>query len=119
MPVFPLVGSRMVAPGRNNPSASACSIIRTAGRSLIDPVGLRSSSLAHSRTCGPSRPSSQRGDNRCRPTSGVLPKACNSESYRVMCSAHPPATAGRMVTESPSAIAVAKPPENRTSSSLT
>lgn len=73
----------------------------------------------HSRTCGPSRPSSQRGDNRCRPTSGVLPKACNSESYRVMCSAHPPATAGRMVTESPSAIAVAKPPENRTSSSLT
>ena len=32
------------------PSFSASSIIRSAGRSLIEPVGLRSSSLAHSRT---------------------------------------------------------------------
>ncbi|SKT77967.1 Uncharacterised protein [Mycobacteroides abscessus subsp. abscessus] len=85
MPVFPLVGSRIVAPGSSNPSCSACSIMRNAGRSLMDPVGLRSSSLAHNRTCGePSPPESHRGDSLCNPTSGVFPSACSSESYRVM-----------------------------------
>ncbi len=66
MPVLPLVGSRMVQPGRSTPSFSACSIIFSAGRSLIEPVGLRSSSLAQSRTSGD-------GDSLGSPTSGVPP----------------------------------------------
>src|SRR3954471_11396779 len=71
MPVLPLVGSRMVAPGFRDPSFSAASIILIAARSLIDPVGLWSSSLAHSRTSGV-------GDRFGSPTSGVPP----SESIR-------------------------------------
>ena len=62
----PLVGSRIVQPGRRVPSFSACSIILSAGRSLIEPVGLRSSSLAHRRTSGD-------GDSLGSPISGVLP----------------------------------------------
>src|SRR3954453_19836616 len=53
MPVLPLVGSRIVAPGCSEPSFSAASIIAIAARSLIEPVGLWSSSLAHSRPSGP------------------------------------------------------------------
>src|SRR5665811_1029523 len=45
-PVFPLVGSTMVPPGRSSPEASAASIIRSAIRSLMDPPGLRYSTLA-------------------------------------------------------------------------
>src|SRR5690349_3740660 len=66
MPVLPEVGSRIVAPGRRLPSLSASSIIRSAGRSLMEPVGLRSSSLAHSRTSG-------LGDSAGSPTIGVPP----------------------------------------------
>jgi hypothetical protein len=66
MPVLPEVGSRIVHPGRRVPSFSASSIIRNAGRSLIEPVGLRSSSLAHRRTSGV-------GERCGNPTSGVLP----------------------------------------------
>ena len=66
IPVLPDVGSRIVHPGRRVPSFSARSIIASAGRSLIEPVGLRSSSLAHSRTSG-------LGDSRGSPTSGVPP----------------------------------------------
>ena len=40
----------------------------SAGRSLIEPVGLRSSSFAQSRTDGD-------GDSRGKPTSGVPPTA--------------------------------------------
>src|SRR6266513_2473221 len=54
MPVLPDVGSKMVAPGASSPSFSACSIMKNAARSLTDPVGLRSSSFAHSRTSGAS-----------------------------------------------------------------
>ena len=36
----------MVQPGVSRPSASACSTMCRAGRSLTEPVGLRSSSLA-------------------------------------------------------------------------
>ena len=73
MPVLPDVGSRIVQPGVSCPSASARSIIASAGRSLIEPVGLRSSSFAHSRTSGA-------GERFGSPTSGVSPTACSSES---------------------------------------
>ncbi len=73
MPVLPLVGSRMVQPGVRRPSFSACSIMCSAGRSLTEPVGLRSSSLAQMRT-------SADGESRGRHTSGVLPTAANGES---------------------------------------
>ncbi len=52
MPVFPLVGSMMVLPGRSAPSRSACSIILSAIRSLMLPVGLNPSSFANIRTRG-------------------------------------------------------------------
>ena len=77
MPVLPDVGSRMVAPGRSVPSFSASSIIASAGRSLIEPVGLRSSSLAQSRTSGV-------GDRLGSPTSGVPPTEARRLSYLVM-----------------------------------
>ena len=64
--MLPLVGSRMVLPGCSVPSFSAASIIAMAARSLIDPVGLWSSSFAHSRTSGD-------GDSDGRPTRGVPP----------------------------------------------
>src|SRR5881398_1206746 len=75
MPVLPLVGSRIVVPGRSSPSFSACSTIRSAARSLMDPVGLRSSSFAHRRT-------SADGDNRGSPTSGVPPTESSRLSKR-------------------------------------
>ena len=73
IPVFPLVGSRIVEPGFSNPSRSAASIIERAVRSLIEPVGLRSSILAHKRTLGA-------GESRGKPMSGVLPTEDSSES---------------------------------------
>src|SRR3954447_139112 len=123
IPVLPLVGSRIVSPGLSFPSFSALSIIEIAARSLMDPVGLWSSSLAHSRTSGV-------GDRLGRPTRGVPPRESTSEAKRAMGSPddggcegrapqQPPATAGRMVTESPSLTAVSRAPVNRTSSSLT
>ena len=66
MPVLPLVGSRIVQPGRSRPSFSAATTIASAARSLIEPVGLRSSSLAQRRTSG-------LGESVGSPTSGVLP----------------------------------------------
>src|SRR3712207_5297918 len=77
IPVFPLVGSRMVSPGLSLPSFSAASIIEMAARSLIDPVGLWSSSLAHSRTSGV-------GDMLGSPTSGVPPSESTREAKRAM-----------------------------------
>ena len=68
MPVLPDVGSRIVCPGRIRPLSSASSIIARATRSLTDPVGLRDSSLAHSRTPG-------FGLRRLSSTSGVCPIA--------------------------------------------
>ena len=120
MPVLPLVGSRIVAPGCSEPSFSAASIIAIAARSLIDPVGLWSSSLAHSRTSGV-------GDRFGSPTSGVPPRESTREAKRAIgalpcqgrVGGQPPATAGRIVTESPSLTSVSSAPVNRTSSSLT
>src|SRR5215831_5842817 len=87
MPVLPEVGSKMVAPGASSPSFSACSIMKNAARSLTEPVGLRSSSFAHSRT-------SVLGDSRGSPTSGVLPTESSSESYRIRPALSSPARAG-------------------------
>src|SRR5690349_11569110 len=76
MPVLPLVGSRIVQPGRSRPSFSAASTILRAARSLMEPVGLRSSSLAQTRTSGD-------GDNRGRPTRGVPPTESSRLSNRM------------------------------------
>src|SRR3954452_15726076 len=67
IPVLPLVGSRIVSPGLSFPSFSALSIIEIAARSLMDPVGLWSSSLAQSRTSGV-------GDRLGSPTRGLAPE---------------------------------------------
>jgi hypothetical protein len=68
MPVLPEVGSRIVCPGSMAPSASAASIIAFATRSLTEPVGLRPSSLAKTRTPG-------FGESAGSSTIGVLPTA--------------------------------------------
>src|SRR4051794_13386645 len=73
VPVFPDVGSTIVPPGRRSPEASAASMSATATRSLIEPPGLRASTLATS--CG-TRP----GRMRLRRTSGVWPMASRIES---------------------------------------
>jgi hypothetical protein len=46
MPVLPLVGSIIVAPGLSSPLLSASSIIANAMRSLTLPPGLADSNLA-------------------------------------------------------------------------
>jgi hypothetical protein len=66
-PVLPPVYSTTVVPGSSRPSRSAPSIIASAMRSFIDPVGLRYSSFTQI-----SAPS---GGIRCNRTSGVLPIA--------------------------------------------
>ncbi len=48
-PVLPAVASMMVPPGFRLPSRSAASIMDSAIRSLIEPPGLRFSSLRNSR----------------------------------------------------------------------
>ena len=71
--MLPLVGSKMVHPGVKVPSASAASIIAIAARSLIEPVGFRSSSFAQSRT-------SADGERFGSPTRGVFPTDSSNES---------------------------------------
>src|SRR3954447_8479842 len=63
-----------VQPGRNRPSASAAATIASAGRSLMEPVGLRSSSLAQILTA-------REGERRGNPISGVLPTESIRLSY--------------------------------------
>src|SRR5688500_18722520 len=77
MPVLPLVGSRIVQPDDSSPSSSARAIMPSAARSLSEPVGLWSSSFAHSRTSGD-------GDNVGRPTIGVWPTESTRESKRTL-----------------------------------
>ena len=67
--MFPLVGSRIVAPGFNFPVFSASSIIAIAVRSLIDPVGFLSSNFAQSLTAG--FPGSDFGESFGNPIKGV------------------------------------------------
>src|SRR4051794_3229359 len=73
VPVLPEVGSTIVPPGRSSPSRSAASIIAIAARSLIEPPGLRASTLAT--ICGVSP-----APRRDRRTSGVSPMASMIES---------------------------------------
>ena len=79
--MLPLVGSKIVAPGFSAPDFSAALIINKAVRSLIDPVGLRSSSFAHKRTGG--APAWALGDNFGNPINGVCPSESSSESNLV------------------------------------
>src|SRR5437660_4472852 len=72
MPVLPEVGSSSSRPGWSSPDASAASIIDSATRSLIEPVGFCPSSFAYSRTEG-------FGERRRSSTSGVLPTSSRRE----------------------------------------
>ncbi len=73
MPVLPLVGSTIVAPGRNLPLCSASSIIARQMRSLTLPPGLNDSSFAHISA-------ESAGTMRCRRTTGVLPTSSSKDS---------------------------------------
>src|SRR4051812_8377245 len=75
MPVLPEVGSRIVCPGRISPFSSASSISARATRSFTEPVGLKDSIFAHSRTPG-------LGLSRLSSTSGALPIAWTGTPYR-------------------------------------
>ena len=72
MPVLPEVASTIVPPGFRRPSRSAASTMPSAMRSLIDPPGLNSSSLANSRQGPVSRLRNS--------TIGVLPMAASIEA---------------------------------------
>ena len=74
-PVLPPVYSTIVSPSEIRPSRSAPSIIASAIRSFIEPVGLRFSSFSHS-----SAPFA--GAQRSRRTSGVFPIASRIDSMR-------------------------------------
>ena len=86
VPVLPDVGSTIVPPGRSLPSRSAASIRRTAMRSLIEPPGLNSSSLATSWDVSPA-------PMRVRRMTGVSPIVSRIESLMPACSAAPAAMA--------------------------
>jgi hypothetical protein len=77
MPVLPDVGSSTVQPGLSCPSASARSTIASAGRSLIDPVGVAVLQLRP-------QPHLGEGDSDGKPTIGVSPTAARRESYRAI-----------------------------------
>src|SRR5579859_121849 len=85
MPVLPLVGSTIVAPGCRRPSRSAAATIATAMRSLTLPAGLSDSSL-------PSTAALRGPGNRFSRTSGVLPTRSSTESatHVVRTAAAPP-----------------------------
>src|SRR5829696_905456 len=74
VPVLPLVGSMIVAPGLSFPSRSAASIMASATRSLIEPPGLSASSLA-TRVGVRSLPSRESR------TRGVSPTAARMDSW--------------------------------------
>src|SRR5215217_4025997 len=78
----------IVPPGFSRPSASAASTIRIATRSLIDPPGLKYSTLAT--TCGV-RPAAMRD----RRTSGVSPTVSRIESLMSAGAAMGPTLSGR------------------------
>src|SRR3954454_12666208 len=75
MPVFPLLDSRIVWPGRRSPRFSASSTMDSATRSFTLPPGFCPSSLARIRTFG-------LGLIPLTSTSGVLPIRPRAESYR-------------------------------------
>ena len=69
MPVFPLVGSRMIVSGLIRPACSAASIMDTPMRSFTLPAGLKDSSLAATSATAPAVTRRSR-------TSGVCPISC-------------------------------------------
>src|ERR1700733_11243776 len=69
MPVFPLVGSRMMVSGLIRPASSAASIRATPSRSFTLAAGLKDSSLATTSAPAPSV-------TRFNRTRGVLPISC-------------------------------------------
>src|ERR671912_913129 len=73
VPVLPEVGSMIVPPGRRRPSRSAASTSRIATRSLIEPPGLKYSSLATTWGLTPA-------PMRLSRTSGVSPTVSRIES---------------------------------------
>src|SRR5687768_17171321 len=73
VPVLPEVGSTIVPPGLSRPSASAASTIRIATRSLIEPPGLKYSTLATTWGVSPAA-------MRERRTSGVSPTVSRIDS---------------------------------------
>src|SRR5581483_10495261 len=81
IPVLPLVGSSSARPGSSSPEASAASIIASATRSLIDPVGFAPSSLAYSWTPG-------FGDSRVSSTSGVPPTRSRTLGASLLATGH-------------------------------
>src|SRR3954470_24284931 len=89
MPVFPLVGSTMVPPGRSSPEASAASIIRSAMRSFTEPPGLTYSTLAS--TSGASGP--RCSVTRRSRTRGVSPIRSTTDS--AYCTGSPGGRRGR------------------------
>src|SRR5919197_5162580 len=80
VPVLPDVGSMIVPLGRSRPSRSAASISRIATRSLIEPPGLKYSTLA---TTWGATPWAMRESR----ISGVLPIVSRIESLMSGCSA--------------------------------
>src|SRR3954447_20562756 len=72
MPVLPDVGSSSSRPGSSSPADSAATIIASATRSFVEPVGFWPSSFAYSRTDG-------FGLRRRSSTSGVLPTRSRRE----------------------------------------
>src|SRR5919108_1520719 len=81
IPVLPEVGSRITEPGWSRPSFSAWATMKNAARSLTEPVGFLSSSLAHSRTSPD--PAGTAGESRGSPTRGVWPRESSRFSYRM------------------------------------
>src|SRR5579885_596265 len=93
MPVLPLVGSTIVAPGARRPSRSAASTIATAMRSLTLPAGLSDSSL-------PSTVALRGPGSRFSRTSGVLPTSSSTEpaTHVARTAAPPPAAVPTSLT---------------------
>src|SRR5215471_1760188 len=104
-PVLPLLASTMVSPGRSSPSRSARSIMYFAMRALIDPEGLRYSSLTHipstmtsgvspiaSRIVPPPRPATPTAGSRAAPAAGpAAPSRASRAAERVLFVAFMPA----------------------------
>jgi hypothetical protein len=77
MPVFPLVGSRMIVSGLIRPACSAASIMATPIRSFTLFAGLKNSNLATTSATAPSVTRRSR-------TSGVPPTSCVTSSAMLM-----------------------------------
>jgi len=77
IPVFPLVGSTIVPPGRRSPARSAASIIARPMRSFTEPPGFSISSFARTSGWWLSGPRSR--VTRVNRTSGVWPTSSRTD----------------------------------------